>query len=1555
LGGARVGDQHVLRGRSEPRLTDAELDARRFVSRTSDLAPLQQTLRTRLGLLAELALDARADAKLWAFAESERLVAYRFAVPRLDPVSASLSAPFFPGRSDRFRAEYKTLCNDPSLNALFPPRGPASDPCDPLNVSDLPDDLISRVDFRLDASRTTVRWERPRGFNQVPLGADQLAFPSPLDPPGTCGACAPGFVCPPGGSPTTRCLFDTRRPCTWDADCAQRSRDGSQVAFGVCTASGVCDVRPGFLARTSFDASATAPVLATDLTFDTFARRTVGGDLLLAGIGWVEVERAGLQVRVQPTACGGRAGCTSAGIVFQGATGPSPAGDRVRPDVDLDVAVRGARGAIDLRFIPGSLCQIVFTVCGPVSVVAVSEIRARVRDALIRSARNLASTLDQTIDVPPLELSQAAGNLTPEVVRSLCVSALVASGLGERAAAALCDGVDAPGSTDDDGDPRTEDVFASFARLARVDLRAADITLDPRAPGRPPETAVLGGAGAGFTDRTVDLFALGGTIDRVTVDLTGLRATCGPVASRSDPTHLARCTGGARDQACPACEMCADLVASAAPALCRFDRPSPLGAAVTVPASPTVAQVLDGSLTAGHELWMVLAGPLVEASDRTGARVRLRSTRLCDRVVDGAACPPGGEPAAVFELDVDPDTDRDGIVDRADNCPDVPNPDQADADGDRLGDACDFDTVWLAAPVGQSLGRLGPPARYTGASAVVPDLDGDGVQDLVAVVASPPCEVGVPGQPGPQCTPRALWALGTRTGGVLWTYTPQGATTGPGGAERVDRRPRSRGRDRGSARPGAARRGDGRRAPASCGVRWCRARARDLRPGGRRPARGDGERGGRRAVGRRAGRGRRRGAARRGDGLRHAARVGLGHGGPGARQRAGACRAGRGRERGPERRGAGRRQPRRLRGRRSPRPHRPRRGAARRRARRAGRAARRGLVGADGVRHGAGRRARGARRRGRRVRVCAGDAGARLARSRRGGRPRGRGRRHRGRRRRRRAVRGGGGAAGPSHARERTRWRHHGAARGQVMRSAVRQVRAVVSTRAATAACAARTRVRAPACVRAPLLAAGAIAVAAVALVGGCSARAVEIIGRCEAREARRVEVPLGVPSVGLDGELVFVSVGSWTSDPVWRNDFGGEGSEGVGVWVDLEGRRVGEAIDLGASRRTPIVRTEWARLPGGGVTGVTTWQPERDPGVSLQDLWYRWSVPRSGAGEATFRGLRSDSIRGGEEWWVPDLAGRRSSSYLDAVWSTVVVGGEAVSALTEEPTGCDGWGWGTFLVGGDMVARQLPVVDCLTNRGRAGRDFRNGAPRLFDAGDGTVGVLLRIEQAEPSDATVEDDSAMALQLMYARPDGSVVRAPRRIGKSQAGGLSLDDGYLARVAKVPGGLLVMDRDSAVGVNGCHRLLWVSRDGECVEDAPWQLPCMRRRNPRGTVEEGDFDTRWVELLEVPGGAVLVWHQFRNPGLFVTRDDPWEEGLYAVLLTRRGQRGSEVVRVTLPESTGLQFPVGAIRQPAAVMVAHAASEGPRVAVVWQDLRRDAPGVYLRTLECTVDRAE
>lgn len=48
----------------------------------------------------------------------------------------------------------------------------------------------------------------------------------------------------------------------------------------------------------------------------------------------------------------------------------------------------------------------------------------------------------------------------------------------------------------------------------------------------------------------------------------------------------------------------------------------------------------------------------------------------------------GGQGAVLVEIDVETDSDDDGVLDVADNCKDEPNPDQADLDLDWIGDAC---------------------------------------------------------------------------------------------------------------------------------------------------------------------------------------------------------------------------------------------------------------------------------------------------------------------------------------------------------------------------------------------------------------------------------------------------------------------------------------------------------------------------------------------------------------------------------------------------------------------------------------------------------------------------------------------------------------------------------------------------------------------------------------------------------------------------------------------------------------------------------------------------
>jgi len=58
----------------------------------------------------------------------------------------------------------------------------------------------------------------------------------------------------------------------------------------------------------------------------------------------------------------------------------------------------------------------------------------------------------------------------------------------------------------------------------------------------------------------------------------------------------------------------------------------------------------------------------------------------------GVDCSLGSTCQARSIVPASPDTDGDGVPDHLDNCPLVPNADQADSDGDGVGDACDLET-----------------------------------------------------------------------------------------------------------------------------------------------------------------------------------------------------------------------------------------------------------------------------------------------------------------------------------------------------------------------------------------------------------------------------------------------------------------------------------------------------------------------------------------------------------------------------------------------------------------------------------------------------------------------------------------------------------------------------------------------------------------------------------------------------------------------------------------------------------------------------------------------
>jgi hypothetical protein len=115
------------------------------------------------------------------------------------------------------------------------------------------------------------------------------------------------------------------------------------------------------------------------------------------------------------------------------------------------------------------------------------------------------------------------------------------------------------------------------------------------------------------------------------------------------------------------------------------------------------------------------------ANDYFGESVALSSsgdTALVGAPNDETGAGNAAGSAYVFDL---PDTDGDGTLDLADNCPSTANADQLDTDGDLLGNVCDPDM--------DGDGVSNTDEAGAGTDPLNPDTDGDGFTDAAALAA----------------------------------------------------------------------------------------------------------------------------------------------------------------------------------------------------------------------------------------------------------------------------------------------------------------------------------------------------------------------------------------------------------------------------------------------------------------------------------------------------------------------------------------------------------------------------------------------------------------------------------------------------------------------------------------------------------------------------------------------------------------------------------------------------------------------------------------------------
>ena len=702
--GSRISDRQVIASRPAARGGPTIGPARSFVSYTSDLNALQSGLRTGIG--GQLAITQISGSglnqiqgfvqPLWqaaggsvtVFDPSRRAV---LGGPRgvlEQPRERRMGSLSFAA----MRREYIDLCTDPLTKEFFPP-GPDGS-CDLLNLNQEVNfaglrlsDFLESANFRIRASGIGVRWVRPSAFlNQRVARADTHERGTRRDGPdfGASGFCTTedattcefGYRCPPdirGAGTRRRCI---PMPCVTDADCVVDAQNSGFPGEGCNTRRGVCDE----FVSVSYDSDAepvNTPVLEMAVPFDveTDLDNDTGGL-----IATVVIDRFDVRYRFQPTVCDLTDGCSRTLEPTRDADrlltprpshlayrGDSPDGDLAATRANVQVTA-SAVGSAGVRVFLGPPLAFV---CGlPLLTAycfyAVVNAQNDTAESLSDIGRKTAPLISQLVSGRPLGRPQAPP-FSLEELRLICDPA----GFGR-------------------------DCPLSNAALSSIKLRARFNVGDVGfSVGRLPtdgstvprrELLSLGGPNGEFTNDTIVALstpklptARNARISSIVIDTSPYSAWC--------PTRA--CS----EEDCRVCDECEMPTASGHP-FCQFLSPTPVDlTAVDVllplPSAPTLARVMDSLGNLSTEVRGIFTRPIDDAFRADGVERIYSSIDVCPSDAALASeCPlSAGAVAARFTVVSDPDEDR--VYGEIDNCRDVFNPDQADADGDGVGNACD--------------------------------------------------------------------------------------------------------------------------------------------------------------------------------------------------------------------------------------------------------------------------------------------------------------------------------------------------------------------------------------------------------------------------------------------------------------------------------------------------------------------------------------------------------------------------------------------------------------------------------------------------------------------------------------------------------------------------------------------------------------------------------------------------------------------------------------------------------------------------------------------------
>jgi len=297
-----------------------------------------------------------------------------------------------------------------------------------------------------------------------------------------------------------------------------------------------------------------------------------------------------------------------------------------------------------------------------------------------------------------------------------------------------------------------------------------------------------------------------------------------------------------------------------------------------------------------------------------------------------------------------------------------------------------------------------------------------------------------------------------------------------------------------------------------------------------------------------------------------------------------------------------------------------------------------------------------------------------------------------------------------------------------------------------------------------------------------------------------------------------------------------------------------------------------------------------------------------------------------------------------EGLMPTLVTQTDVISAFVSAPLECTSTGglssYWRLTLGRRSTRRATPLYwGSMPCDGEASNGLTVSAAEAAVLSSGEIGMFIRLGVLGGRPPNHD----LGLHYLRLNSDGSeILIGPVRIGEIDTQ-RPFDSGLQPRVLPFANGrILFTERRGRDGLNTCHALRLVNEDGTSPTDAPWQLPC---------IHDLDRETRMVMLVPLEDGALVMWEERqRIPWReLLLPDEPYDEGIFVATVNDGGQRTSEILRVTGPESRSYGELPASGGLPGNFLP-HVSSDGERDAVVtWTSAHPEHVGAYATRIRC------